>query len=210
MAADASSSSEQSLGETLGLRGPAIVWGRVLAFFLAWMLCGIPSVLFFMLRGGSRVSPSYWALEFFTSLLFVALVVISFRNIRGDVGAVVVASIAYTLLVPWLQLLNRPVSGLGSLAVPSVAALNLGPLFVLLGLALSLRGLRPRWLALWVGSLAGFVVSYLFSILLAASYLARTRPAFAHLSLSAENLAADIVTATAFTLIFELLSSVLD
>ena len=137
------------------------------------------------------------------------LVVVSFRSIRGDVGAALVASIAYTLLVPWLQLLNRPISGFGSLALLS-SALNLAPLFVLLGLAFALRGLRPRWLALWVGSLAGFVVSYLFSILLAAGYLARTRPAFSHFSLDAESLVGDIVTATAFTLIFEVLAALLD
>lgn len=210
MAAPATSAPARDLGTVLGLRGPSILWGRVLAFALAWMLCNLPSVLLFMLRGGTGIQSSYWVLELFRSLLLVLLVVISFRNIHGDVGAALVASVAYTLLVPWLALIGRPASGTFSLAVLSSGALNLTPLFFLLGLALALRGLWPRWLALWVGSLAGFVVSYLFSILLVASFLARTRPAFSHLSWGAESLAGSLVAATAFTLIFEVLANLLD
>ncbi|HYX68865.1 MAG TPA: hypothetical protein VE825_07010 [Terriglobales bacterium] len=205
------SSSDQSLGALLGLRGASIAWGRVLCFTLAWMFCAVPSVLFFTLRQGNFPPASYWVFELFGSLLFAALVVVSFRSIRDDVGAALLAAIAYTLLIPGVRVLSNPAAMLSrAFLLVTTAAPLFGPLLVLLGLALSLRSLRPRWLAVWVGSLGGFVGSYLVSAGLSFFYLARAGATAARLPLNPEGLVSALVTATAFTLIFEVFANLLD
>ena len=207
----AASPPSHSLGATLGLRGSSILWGRVLAFSVAWMFCGVPSVLFLTLRQGNFPPPSYWVFEFFTSLLLAALVVVSFRSIRDDVGAALLAAIAYTLLVPGVRVLSNPAPMLSrAFLLVTTAAPLFGPLLVLLGLALALRSLRPRWLAVWVGSLGGFVGSYLVSVGLSFFYLARAGATAARLPLNPEGLISSLVTATTFTLIFEVLANLLD
>lgn len=210
MAAGATVTPAQDLGTVLGLRGPAIVWGRALAFSVAWMLCAVPSVLFITLRRGTFPPPSYWVFELFSSLLLAALVVVSFRSIRDDVGAALLAAIAYALLVPGVRVLSNPAPMLSrAFLLVTTAAPLFGPLFVPLGLALALRSLRPRWLAVWIGSLGGFVGSYLVSVGLSFVYLARAGAPAARLPMNPEGLVSCLVTATAFTLIFEVLAGLL-
>lgn len=207
MATPATSAPAQDLGTVLGLRGPSIAWGRVLAFFLAWMLCSVPGALFFMLRSGGSIPASYWILEFLSSLLFTALVLVCFRNIREDFGAALLAAIAYAVLMPAVRFLSQPRALSGGLLNPSLLALSFfGPLFLLLALTLTVRHVQPQWLALWTGALVGFVASYVCSALLSMLLMLGRGAGNLHFSLTPEGLASSLVTATAFALIFQLVS----
>jgi hypothetical protein len=196
------------LGELLGLRGPSILWGRVLTFFLAWWLCSLPATFYMAQRFGRWPDSSFWIFDFLGSLLLTALLVISMRNISGDIGAALVACVAYALLAPVVQWLSRP-SGFRSLSLLAPLP-HFGPFFALLGVALALRQVRPQWLALWVGSLAGFTFSYLFFWLWSAAYLARAHAPLGLSSQDASALALNLLTATLFALVFEGLSRLLE
>ena len=216
MAANATATTPaQDLGTVLGLRGSSIVWGRVLAFFLAWMLCSTPSAVYFATRFGGTAQFSYWGsyllLEFFSSLLLTALLIVSLRNIRGDIGAIVVAAVAYTLLMPAVRLLSRP--GMSALRVsysPMVVAQSFfGPLFILLGIALALRHLRPQWLAIAVGALAGFALSSLSPMLMSLPSML-SRPTLSGFIPSPQLLVTDLASAALFTLIFQGVSGLME
>ena len=210
MTATAAASSPRDLGTLLGARGPSIAWGRVLAFFLAWTLCSVPGLLFFMVWSSGSIAASYWISQFVGSLLLTLLVIVCFRNIREDFGAGLVAAIAYAVLLPAARLLSQPRALWGSAANPSIVAMSFfGPFFVLLALALTVRHIRPRWLALWIGALAGFLASYASSGLPSMLLLLRRGAPGLHFSLRAEGLASSLVTATLFTLIFEGVSGAL-
>jgi len=171
------------LAELLGVKGKSIQWERPLLFFAALFISGLvwlvlaPSVSSSSETGLTlelfRISPAWLWLEHFLNFMVLAgLALAAFRLIPNTPAAIAVVAIAYGLwrLVDRAFLLPRlmePRLTTGDLW--NLLWLIAPPIWICLffaALALALRWIRPLWLALPLGAMAGLLMDVVLVSLL--------------------------------------------
>ncbi|MGD0922871.1 MAG: hypothetical protein ABSA70_14055 [Terriglobia bacterium] len=163
------------LAELLGVKGKSIQWERPLLFFaalfisdLVWLVLA-PSVSSSSETGVTlslfHIPPAGSWLEFFLgSMVLAGLALAAFRLIPNTPAAIAVVAVAYGLwrladrafLLPRLME-SRPITG----DLWNLLWLTAPPIWICLffaALALALRWVRPVWLALPLGAMAGGLV----------------------------------------------------
>jgi len=167
--------SHMGLAELLGVKGKSIQWERPLLFFaalfisdLVWLVLA-PSVSSSSETGVTlslfHIPPAGSWLEFFLgSMVLAGLALAAFRLIPNTPAAIAVVAVAYGLwrladrafLLPRLME-SRPITG----DLWNLLWLTAPPIWICLffaALALALRWVRPVWLALPLGAMAGGLV----------------------------------------------------
>jgi hypothetical protein len=173
------------LGELLGVTGDSENWGRVLAFCLALVAEDLVWTVVNVARGGYSGSlmnvASSFSVALLRNVLLTVVVLGAFRRIRNGMLAAPVAALAFSLLVlpPKLvaHLSTRYLDSVeGWRNIATVELVNvIGTAAFLLGLVLALRWLKPTWLALLAGSIAGTLIA-----LAARAALTGTGGSFSH------------------------------
>ena len=158
---------ESSLGDFLGARGPSLALGPAAAFLVAWLLSDLLSSLLPIFESGPLPPAGVWGRMIINAVLLSALVAASFRLVASDFTAALLASLAYALLVTTLRILVFHTAGpdFRDRAVLAVFTL-LWPMLLLFGLAVTLRVIRPAWLAIWIAALASFLLAMIADNLL--------------------------------------------
>jgi hypothetical protein len=163
------------LAELLGVKGKPIQWERPLLFFAALFLSGLVWLVLAPSVSGSsqtgftlelfRIPPALTWLEYFlNSLVLAGLALAAFRLIPNTPAAIAVVAIAYGLwrladrafLLPRLMESHPTTGDLWNLLW--LIALLIWICLSFAALALALRWVRPVWLALPLGAMAGPLV----------------------------------------------------
>jgi hypothetical protein len=173
------------LAELLGVKGKSIQWERPLLFFAALFISRalVGSILAPFVTSSSDAGVSLeqfriylpawlWLDSFLGEVVIAGLALAAFRLIPNTPAAIAVLAIAYGLwrladgafLLPWLEQSQMSTADLWN-----VLWLIATPIWICLffvALALALRWVRPVWLALPLGAMAGRLVQdVLFRIL---------------------------------------------
>lgn len=165
------------LADLLGVRGKSIRWERPFLFFgalfiadLVWLVI-YPFVNWLSSTGVSTwVSPPHsWLMVLLADLLMAVLAVVAFRLIPNAAIAAPAVAIVYALLNTLIRFAVFSISYEEGIREQILAqlwrptSLLFGALATgcfLGGMALALRWIEPVWLALWLGAIAGHLVSW--------------------------------------------------
>ena len=157
--------------DLIGVGGPAIRWGRVLALFSALLISGLVSNM--VSRTLAKWTLVKWTLDIWQGLGYSVVVcvlttlcmVLFFRLIRNEAAALIVAALMLSALSQsafWLFFGGMPHKPLEVLVVVLRGLTWRLPLMA--GLCLFVRWIKPFWLGLGAGALAGLVTSELIWI----------------------------------------------
>jgi hypothetical protein len=154
------STSEERLATLIGVGGESVQWGRAWAFVVALVASYTIGTLFeFSLAGSDVLTRPEVGLRLASDFLATAVcVLVAFRLIRHQFAASATAAVTCTLIM-------LPVYG----SARGAWASFLWTFIFLVGLVLSLRWIRPVWLALGVGAALGGLVGRLLPSLANAS-----------------------------------------
>lgn len=152
--------------DLIGVGGPAIRWGRVLALFSALLISGLVSHM--VSRTLVKWNLAIWqglGYSVVACVLITLCLVLFFRLIRNEAAALIVAALMSSALSQppfWLFFGGMPHKPLEVL----VAVLRglTWELPFLAGLCLFVRWIKPFWLGLGAGALAGLVTSGLIQL----------------------------------------------
>jgi hypothetical protein len=152
--------------QLLGINQAGIIWGRLAAFFFAYLLSGLfISILEVLLRSSSPPYGSwlgYFGFFLLGSVLFTACIAAAFYFILDIYLAIVVSAIGYSLL-------NTGIRSLLGFTLQPVLSIIFGcfwTFLVLLGLHIYVRKIKPTWLALMTAYFSAAVIQKIIVIII--------------------------------------------
>ena len=202
-----------SLAELIGSVGPKIQWTRWLILVLAMILSELVWLVPQFLLHPSHLPPGFaaeiWTRSFFVDVVMGLAVLFCLRWIRSAVGALALATVAYAVvMIPAgiaLSAIFAPPSSVFSFNVhelPEAVLRSLtGILFFFAPLTFILPRIRPMWLGVGVGAVAGSVLATQAQILISlAQFAGRGVPSGFGFEMS--NLGYAFGSAVVFTAVF--------
>lgn len=152
--------------ELLGINQAGIIWGRLAAFFFAYFLSNIIINIVGILIQTDSLPFRFWLVYIasftLSSFLITACSAAAFRFVRGIYPAIIIAAIGFSLLKTGFNALINP----NSQPVSNLIQGCLWAFLVLLGLHLSIRNIKPTWLALMTAYFSAAVIQQILFIII--------------------------------------------